>query len=129
MLFRILFVDELWHIIVGTSIIGAGSAVGYASLPSLIMAHTPTSELAAANGINTLARSLGSTLASAVGGALLTAMTIGIAGNEIPSLDAYRVLFTICGVAALLASAIGLAIAAKRTDPATARAELVADAA
>jgi MFS family permease len=116
LLFRIVFVDDLWQVIVGSSIIGAGTGVGYAALPSLINANTPQSELAAANGINTLARSLGSTLASAVGGALLTAMTISLAGHELPSLDAYRVLFIICAVAALLASAIGLAISTGITN-------------
>jgi MFS family permease len=111
LIFRIVFVDDLWQVIVGASIVGAGTGIGYASLPSLINTNTPPSELAAANGINTLARSLGSTLASAVGGALLTAMTISIGGNALPSLDAFRVLFAICAAAALLASAIGLLIA------------------
>jgi MFS family permease len=111
LLFRIVFVDALWQVVVGTSIVGAGTGIGYASLPSLINSHTPRAELAAANGINSLARSLGSTLASAIGGALLTAMTISLAGNALPSLDAYRVLFAICAAAALTASAIGLVIA------------------
>jgi MFS family permease len=125
LLFRIVFVEDLWQVIVGSSIIGAGTGIGYASLPSLINAHTPPSELAAANGINSLARSLGSTLASAVGGALLTAITIGVAGHELPSLDAYRVLFAICAVAALLASVIGLVISAGITSRAISRAEPV----
>jgi cyanate permease len=119
LLFRIVFVDDLWQVIVGSSIVGAGTGIGYAALPSLINANTPQSELAAANGINTLARSLGSTLASAVGGALLTAMTISLAGHELPSLDAYRVLFIICAFAALLASAIGLAISTGITNRAS----------
>jgi MFS family permease len=129
LVFRIIFVDDLWQVIVGSSIIGAGTGIGYAALPSLINTHTPPSELAAANGINTLARSLGSTLASAVGGALLTAMTIGLAGHELPSLDAYRVLFTICAVAALCASAIGLAISSGLTVRAAPRAEPMHDGA
>jgi predicted MFS family arabinose efflux permease len=111
LLFRIVFTDELWQVVVGTSVVGAGTGIGYASLPSLINSHTPRDELAAANGINSLARSLGSTLASAIGGALLTAMTISLAGTALPSLDAYRVLFAICAAAALTASAIGLVIA------------------
>jgi MFS family permease len=108
LVFRMVFTAELWMIFVGSAIIGAGSGVGYAALPSLINKFTPTAELAAANGLNTLARSLGSTLASAIGGSLLAAITIDIGGAELPSLNGYRTLFAICAVAALLASAAGV---------------------
>lgn len=115
LIYRIFAVDALWQVVVGASIIGAGTGIGYAALPSLIDAHTPRAELAAANGINTLARSLGSTMASAIGGALLTGITMTIAGNDIASLDAYRVLFGICAAAAILASLIGLYLATRPT--------------
>ncbi|MFG3166231.1 MFS transporter [Streptomyces sp. NPDC048200] len=105
---RIFFVDSLWQIVVGTAIIGAGSGIGYATLPTLINTYTPATDLAAANGINTLARSLGSTLASAVGGSILASMTMALGGFEIPSLRAYRVLFVICAVAAVAAALLGL---------------------
>ncbi|MFD7792651.1 MFS transporter [Streptomyces sp. NPDC059271] len=105
---RILFVDSLWQIVVGTAIIGAGSGIGYATLPTLINTYTPATDLAAANGINALARSLGSTLASAVGGSILASMTMALGGFEIPSLKAYRVLFAICAVAAVAAALLGL---------------------
>jgi MFS family permease len=110
LIFRIFAVDYLWEVILGSSVIGAGTGVGYAALPALINQHTPTEQLAAANGINALARSLGSSLASAVGGALLSAITISVAGAALPSLSAYRVLFAVCAVAAVLAALIGLAI-------------------
>ncbi|MFD6824086.1 MFS transporter [Streptomyces sp. NPDC060085] len=105
---RIFFVDSLWQIVVGTAIIGAGSGIGYATLPTLINTYTPATDLAAANGINALARSLGSTLASAVGGSILASMTMALGGCEIPSLKAYRVLFAICAVAAVAAALLGL---------------------
>ncbi|MFG2433589.1 MFS transporter [Streptomyces sp. NPDC048508] len=113
---RIFFVDSLWQIVVGTAIIGAGSGIGYATLPTLINTYTPATDLAAANGINALARSLGSTLASAVGGSILASMTVALGGFEIPSLTAYRVLFTICAVAAVAAALLGL-IASRTTVP------------
>ncbi|WP_036725555.1 MFS transporter [Patulibacter minatonensis] len=116
LVYRIVAVDALWQVVVGASIIGAGTGIGYAALPSLIDRHTPREQLAAANGINTLARSLGSTLASAIGGALLTGLTMTVAGNALPSLDAYRVLFGICAAAAILASLIGLHLA-RRPGP------------
>ncbi|MEW2165286.1 MFS transporter [Streptomyces sp. NPDC007084] len=112
---RIIFVDSLWQIVVGTAIIGAGSGIGYATLPTLINTFTPATDLAAANGINSLARSLGSTLASAVGGSILASMTMALGGFDIPSLKAYRVLFVICAVAAVAAAVLGLVVSRSRT--------------
>ncbi|MFC6345123.1 MFS transporter, partial [Nocardioides hankookensis] len=102
LVFRIVFVDALWQVVVGTAIIGAGTGIGYATLPTLINSHAPAAELAAANGINTLARSLGSTLASAIGGTLLASITMDLGGVAVPSLAAFRVLFAICAGAALV---------------------------
>lgn len=110
LVFRMVFVDSLWQVVVGSSIIGAGTGVGYAALPALINTHTPSSQLAAANGINALSRSLGSSLASAVGGAILSAITLHLGPAELPSLSGYRVLFAICAAAALTAAAIGLVV-------------------
>ncbi len=75
--------------------------------------------MAASNSINSLARSLGSTLASAVGGSLLAAITVTIGGIAIPSLAAYRILFTICAAAAILAAAAGWIIASMPVSAAT----------
>ncbi|WUH95268.1 MFS transporter [Streptomyces sp. NBC_00433] len=110
LVYRIIAVDALWQVVVGSSIVGAGTGVGYAALPALINAHTPTAQLAAANGINALARSLGSSLASAVGGALLSAITMNVGGHDLPSLTGYRVLFAVCAAAAAAAALIGLVV-------------------
>ena len=120
---RIFAVDDLWEIIVGSGIVGAGTGIGYAALPSLINAHTPVADLAAANGINSLARSLGSTLASAIGGSILAAITLSLGGVALPSLTAYRVLFAVCTASALLAAVAGLVAGSprlRRTDQAAA---------
>lgn len=114
LIFRIVATHSLWEIIVGATIVGAGTGIGYACLPSLINSYSPSTELAAANGINSLARSLGSTLASAVGGSLLAAMTVTVAGGTLPSLSAYRALFAISAAAALLAAAAGLILSSRR---------------
>lgn len=119
LLLRIFATGALWQIIVGTSIVGAGTGIGYATLPTLINTYTPADELAASNSINSLARSLGSTLASAVGGSLLAAITVTIGGIAIPSLAAYRILFTICAAAAILAAAAGWIIASMPVSAAT----------
>jgi MFS family permease len=107
---RMVFIDSLFQIIVGATIVGAGTAIGYATMPAIINAHTPVSELGAANGLNSLVRSVGSSLASAIGGALLAASTMSLGGHEIPTLDAYRELFALCAGASLIAAIIALAI-------------------
>ena len=69
--------------------IGVGFA--FSSLPALINAAVPMSETAAANGINSLARSLGTSMSSAVMGAVLAGMTMSFAGHEVPTLRAFHV--------------------------------------
>jgi MFS family permease len=129
---RIVLVHSLWQVILGTAVIGAGSGIGYAMLPTLINSYTPAADLAAANGVNSLARSLGSTFASAIGGSILASVTISLGGFDIPSLAAYRILFAICAGAALAAAVLGLVIGRFRTPTApvplrTAAAELSGD--
>lgn len=109
-LMRIVMTDSLWQVILGTTIVGAGTGIGYATMPTIINTHTPNSELAAANGLNSLVRSVGSSLASALGGSLLAASTMSLGGYEIPTLDGYRELFGLCAGAAILAALIALAI-------------------
>ncbi|HST39794.1 MAG TPA: MFS transporter [Conexibacter sp.] len=115
-LFRIVFVDSYFEILLGTTIAGAGTGIAYAAMPSLILLGARTSQLAAANGLNALSRTVGSSLASAIGGTLLASMTISLAGSELPSLGAYRTLFAICAGAALLGALISLVIPAASAD-------------
>lgn len=113
-LMRIVLTSELWMVVVGSAVVGVGAAIGYAAMPSLINEHTPVSEIAAANGLNSLARSLGTSVASAVGGSVLAANTVlvgaGAASFELPSLAGYRLLFALCVVASVAAGALALAI-------------------
>jgi cyanate permease len=112
---RIVATGSLWEIVVGTTIVGAGTGIGYAAMPTLINRNTPRSELAAANGLNSLARALGGSVASAVGGSLLTASTIRLGTFVLPSLGAYRALFAICCAAAVLAAGAALCVPAEAT--------------
>ena len=109
-LMRILVTGSLFEVIVGTSVISIGTGIGYSSLPALINANTPANELASANGLNSLARTLGSSLASAIGGAILAASTIRLGDFALPSLGAFQALFALCGGAALVAAVLALFI-------------------
>lgn len=107
---RIVLTNSLVEVILGATVVSIGSAIGYATMPAIINAHTPVHELGAANGLNSLVRSVGSSLASAIGGALLAAKTMDLGGHEIPTLGAYQELFALCAGASILAAAIALAI-------------------
>jgi MFS family permease len=109
-LLRIFLVAHLWEVVAGTAITGAGTGIAYAAMPSLILRSAPRDELAAADGLNSLARTAGSSLASALGGTVLTSQTITLAGYAFPSLAAYRTLFAICAAAALAGAVIALVI-------------------
>ncbi len=107
---RIVFTDSLWQVVVGATCIGIGTGIGYAAMPSLINSFTPPSKLGAANGLNTLFRNLGSSLASAAGGAILAADVVLVDGFAAPSLTAYRQLFALCCIASIGAAALILLI-------------------
>jgi MFS family permease len=112
---RITLTGELWEIILGTTVVGFGTGIGYAAMPSLINAFSPPQEIAAANGLNSLARAIGSSLASAIGGSILVAETMHLGGFVLPSLTAYRLLFAVCAVAAVLAAVAALCIPNRRS--------------
>jgi cyanate permease len=107
---RIVLTDSLWEVILGASVVGIGTGIGYAAMPSLINAFTPPSEIAAANGMNTLFRAIGSSLASAIGGSILAAQTMSLGSAELPSLTGYRALFALCAAAGVAAAIAALSI-------------------
>ncbi len=120
-LMRIVFTGSLTQVIVGTTVVGIGTGIGYASIPALINVHTPAGEISAANGLNTLFRSVGSSFASALGATILAASTITLGGNVLPDLGAYRGLFVVCAVSAVLAAAMALLVPRHATHAAPGR--------
>jgi MFS family permease len=101
---------EPWHIMVLNIAIAIGVGFAYASMPALINAATPISETAAANGINALARSLGTAISSAVIGAVLAGTTVSFGGAELPSMAAFRTAMVVAAAVAALAAVLALFI-------------------
>ncbi|HEY3737632.1 MAG TPA: MFS transporter [Jatrophihabitans sp.] len=116
-LLRIFATGSLWEIVLGSTILGAGSGIGYASMPTLIGHYTDLSSIAAANGINSLSRTLGGAIATSVGGSLLSASTVLLAGQHWPSLTAYRMLFILCAGAGVLAAVLAIRIGRPGAEP------------
>ncbi len=107
-----------WQIMVLNVVIAAGVGFAYASMPALINAAVPISETAAANGINALARSLGTSISSAVIGAILAGMTVSFAGSELPSLTGFRSAMVVASAVAALAAVLALFIPVVRVEEA-----------
>jgi len=98
-------IPSLWAALVASIVTGVGIGIAYAAMPTLIMRAVPVTESAAANGLNTLMRSLGTTIASAVVGAVLAGMTTQLGGVAVPDAAAFRVTFLL-GLLASLGSAL-----------------------
>ncbi|MFJ2620448.1 MFS transporter [Glutamicibacter sp. NPDC087344] len=79
-----------WGLLITAVIINSGVAFAYGAMPSLIMSSVPRSETAAANGFNTLMRSLGTTGSAAVIGLVLAQMSTDFHGTLIPTEQGFR---------------------------------------
>ncbi|MFB6639293.1 MFS transporter [Streptomyces chartreusis] len=132
---NIVLMSQVWHFILVACVIGAGIGFAYGSMPALIMGAVPASETAAANSLNTLMRSLGTSTASAVAGVILAQMTTDFGGYALPSESAFKVVLAVGAGAALLAfvvasfiprqgaAAAGAPVAQPASEPARATAK------
>lgn len=100
--------SEIWHVILVSTIVGFGVGFAYAAMPTLIMRAVPPSETAAANGLNSVMRTLGSTLAATLVGLIISSHLVIAGGVEIPTSDAFRLIFSMGSVVAL----VGVLVAA-----------------
>ena len=114
--FTLLFSSEVWHILVANILIGAGIGFGYASMPMLIMRSVPQSESGASNGLNALFRSLGTSTAAAVIGAVLATNSVDFGGLPVPTSAGFTQSLILGGIAALVALVVALFIPTTR-DP------------
>ncbi len=106
---------QLVTVVVAVTVVAVGAALAYSALPTLIMQAVPTTETAAANSLNTLARTIGTSGCSAVVAAVTAGYTIEIGGRVHPSLTAYSMTFGLAACAALLAGLLAAAMPVRRT--------------
>ncbi|MDN3496961.1 MFS transporter [Planococcus sp. APC 4015] len=114
--FTLLFSSEVWHILVANILIGAGIGFGYASMPMLIMRSVPQSETGASNGLNALFRSLGTSTAAAVIGAVLATYSVDFEGAQAPTTTGFTLSLILGGGAAIVALVVALFIPTKRAS-------------
>lgn len=115
---RIADSTHLGMIIVGATVISAGTALAYSALPTLILRAVPAAQTASANGVNVLMRTLGQASCSAAVAAVLTHHSALYGGVELPTLHGYLLAFGMAGTVALLACALALVIPRHRDAPA-----------
>lgn len=102
----IVLMSSVWHLVFVSALIGAGVGLGYGAMPALIMAAVPVTETAAANSLNTLMRSIGTSVSSAVAGVVLAHLTIPFAGGVVPAQSGFQLIMALGAGTALLAFVI-----------------------
>ncbi|MDQ1075155.1 MULTISPECIES: MFS transporter [Microbacterium] len=111
--FSLFFSTEVWHFVVANILIGFGIGFGYAAMPMLIMRAAPPSETGASNGLNALARSLGTSTAAAIVGVVLATLSTRNDDGRIPTAQAFQVSFLLGIGAAAIALVLALLIPAQ----------------
>ncbi|MGW2095083.1 MFS transporter [Promicromonospora sukumoe] len=101
---------DVWHVLVVNIVVGVGIGLGFAAMPALIMQVVPSHETGAANGLNTLMRSLGTTSAAAVVGGVLAAGGAQYQGVPVPSDDAFRTALLLGLLASVVCTVLALLI-------------------
>ncbi|MEU4167186.1 MFS transporter [Streptomyces sp. NPDC026665] len=110
----LVLMSSAWGLMVTCMVINSGVGLAYGSMPALIMSSVPLAETAAANGFNTLMRSLGTSVGAAVIGVVLAQMTTSMAGYSFTSEGGFRTGLIVGGCVALVAAAVAAVIPAAR---------------
>lgn len=115
-LVSIAVMGSAWQLAGAAVLASIGVGIGYAAMPSLVLDASPPREAGSAVGVNALARSIGTTLAAALMGTVLTSSTTPVGGVPVPTEGAFQLCFVLGAVAAFLGVAIAATI--PRTRPA-----------
>ncbi|GAA2722904.1 MULTISPECIES: MFS transporter [Streptomyces] len=114
--------DHAYSVIAAGMCVGAAISLGYAAMPAVIVASVPHHQTGIANGINSISRSTGSAIGSAMITTVLASKSIEHLPPGVPKLPAesqFGLTFVIAGAAFLLVSLVawlGLrTLAARRT--------------
>ncbi|WP_105565868.1 MFS transporter [Microbacterium halophytorum] len=102
--------DSIWHLFTANLFVGVGIGLSFAAMPMLIMRSVPAEETGVSNGINALARSLGTSTASTVMAAVLAAMAVDTGGVAVPTAQAFTTCFWIGAIVGAGAVVLSLLI-------------------
>jgi len=105
----------LWQLVLVSVMVGAGIGLAYGAMPSLIMGAVPPEESASANGLNSLMRSVGTSLSAALAGLVFAQMSVDLNGTPVPSREAFLMMMAVGAAGAL--GALGVAAFLPRRKP------------
>ncbi|KAA0942593.1 MFS transporter [Streptomyces apricus] len=101
---------DLWVIVLGGTVVSAGTALAYSALPTLILKAVPAAQTGSASGVNVLMRTIGQAVCSAAVAAILVHHTHPAGGLPLPALRGYLLAFATAGAVALAACVMALSI-------------------
>ena len=104
--------DASWQLITGSLLVNGAVSLAYAAMPALIVAEVEPSQTGVANSVNSIARSVGSSLASAL---VITLLTSDVLPSGLPSESAYVAAFATGALA--MAAVVALALTGLRGVP------------
>lgn len=113
--------------VIAATIIGAGAGIAIAATSSLITDAVPVTETASANGVNTLMRSVGGAVASAVLALILTHTTVKVGAATLPSREGVRTAFTVAAAAAVIGLMFTAFVPGNRSMPSNSSANSTVD--
>lgn len=113
----LLGMGSTWGLLATGLVVNSGVALAYGAMPAIIMGAVPRSETAAANGFNTLMRSLGTTTGAAVVGLVLAQMTTDFSGVMVPSETGFRVALILGAGISVIAAVLAALIPSAREKP------------
>ena len=100
------FHDEVWQVFVNMFIAGLGSGVLMGAMPAAAAAAAPRGQTGIASALTNTTKTIGGSFASSIFAIVLTIGVVQVAGSTASSLFGYMVVWSICGVGALLAAGL-----------------------
>ncbi|MGI5135406.1 MFS transporter [Streptomyces sp. CA-106110] len=87
--------SAVWQTVVISVVVGAGIGFAYSSLPALIVKAVDPTQTGAATGMNTLTRSVGTSMSSAIMGVVLAHTSERAGAVVVPTISGFRISFGI----------------------------------
>lgn len=97
---------ETWQVFMNMAIAGLGSGALVGALPAAAAAAAPQGQTGIASALTNTTKTIGGSLASSIFAIVLTIGTVHIVGSTAGSLFGYYMVWTICGVGALIAAVL-----------------------
>lgn len=107
---RLFYADTVAAVVIGSTLVGIGTALAFAAMPTLIMSSVPITETASANGLNSLVRSIGTSLASTLVAAIMATYQVEVGGVFLASREAFQVVLGLGALAAAICAGLAALI-------------------